>query len=169
MSMEYLVKVEESRPATNEKPSAGPVYRSIYAKDGLLEVPPGLESPWQFFSDTAQKNPNNRMLGRRQVTDSKAGPYAWLTYGEVYDSAMRIGSAMRSRGVNPGDRCGIYGSNCPEWIIAMEACNSQAVTYVPLYDTLGANAVEFIINHAEVSIAFVQENKLSAVSYFDLI
>uniref|UniRef100_A0A2P2M446 Long-chain-fatty-acid--CoA ligase n=3 Tax=Rhizophora mucronata TaxID=61149 RepID=A0A2P2M446_RHIMU len=163
MSMEYLVKVEESRPATNEKPSAGPVYRSIYAKDGLLEVPPGLESPWQFFSDTAQKNPNNRMLGRRQVTDSKAGPYAWLTYGEVYDSAMRIGSAMRSRGVNPGDRCGIYGSNCPEWIIAMEACNSQAVTYVPLYDTLGANAVEFIINHAEVSIAFVQENKLSAI------
>lgn len=30
----------------------------------------------------------------------------------------------------------------------------------------GANAVEFIINHAEVSIAFVQENKIPAVSYF---
>ncbi|OMO83628.1 AMP-dependent synthetase/ligase [Corchorus capsularis] len=45
-----------------------------------------------------------------------------------------------------------------------KACNSQAITYVPLYDTLGANAVEFIINHAEVSIAFVQENKLPAVS-----
>lgn len=28
----------------------------------------------------------------------------------------------------------------------------------------GANAVEFIINHAEVSVAFVQENKLPAVS-----
>lgn len=87
----------------------------------------------------------------------------WLTYKEVYDSAMRMGSAMRRRGVNPGDRCGIYGSNCPEWITAMEACDSQAITYVPLYDTLGPNAVEFIINHAEVSIAFVQENKLSSI------
>ncbi|PRQ23575.1 putative long-chain-fatty-acid--CoA ligase [Rosa chinensis] len=48
----------------------------------------------------------------------------------------------------------------PGWIIAMEACNSHAITYVPLYDTLGANAVEFIINHAEVPIAFVQENKI---------
>ncbi|KAK4562885.1 hypothetical protein RGQ29_005391 [Quercus rubra] len=163
MSDIYTVKVEESRPPTAQKPSAGPVYRSIYAKDGLLELPAGLESPWQFLSDSAKRNPSNPMLGRRQVTDSKVGPYVWLTYQEVHDAAIRVGSAIRSRGVNPGDRCGIYGSNCPEWIIAMEACNSQAVTYVPLYDTLGPNAVEFIINHAEVSIAFVQENKISAI------
>ncbi|XP_068655042.1 probable CoA ligase CCL6 isoform X2 [Aristolochia californica] len=60
-------------------------------------------------------------------------------------------------------RCGIYGSNCPEWIIAMEACNSKGIYYVPLYDTLGANAVVFIINHAEVSIAFVQGNKMDSM------
>ncbi|EEF43331.1 acyl CoA synthetase, putative [Ricinus communis] len=165
MSMEYLVKVEESRPAASDgKPSAGPVFRSIYAKDGLLEVSAELDSPWQFLSDSALKNPNNRMLGRRLVTDSKvAGPYVWLTYKEVYETAIRIGSAMRSRGLNPGDRCGIYGSNCPEWITAMEACKSHAITFVPLYDTLGPNAVEFIVNHAEVSLAFVQESKLSSI------
>ena len=38
------MKVEEGRPATDAKPSAGPVYRSIYAKDGLLEVPSDFES-----------------------------------------------------------------------------------------------------------------------------
>ncbi|XP_058191011.1 probable CoA ligase CCL6 [Rhododendron vialii] len=163
MSVSYTVKVEESRPATGEKPSAGPVYRCIYAKDGLMEVPAGMQSPWEFFSDSAKRNPENRMLGRRKIIDSKAGPYVWITYGEAYDSALSMGSAIRSRGVNPGDRCGIYGSNCPEWIISMEACSSHAITYVPLYDTLGPNAVEFIINHAEVSIAFVQENKIPAV------
>ncbi|GKV23762.1 hypothetical protein SLEP1_g33458 [Rubroshorea leprosula] len=163
MSVSWTVKVEEARPATEKCPSAGPVYRCIYAKDGLLELPDGMHSPWEFFSGTVKRIPNNQMLGRR-ITDSKqAGPYVWLTYQEVYDAALRMGSAMRSCGVNPGDRCGIYGSNCPEWIISMEACISQAVTYVPLYDTLGSNAVEFIINHAEVSIAFVQENKLPAI------
>lgn len=45
----------------------------------------------------------------------------------------------------------------------MEACNSHAITYVPLYDTLGPNAVEFVINHAEVSIAFIQESKIPAM------
>ncbi|XP_022148648.1 long chain acyl-CoA synthetase 2 isoform X1 [Momordica charantia] len=167
MPAAYTVAVEEATPESSGRPSAGPVYRSIYAKDGLLQLPAGLDSPWQFFSDSVKRNPGNRMLGRRQTNgDSKllqAGSYVWLTYQEAYDAAIRMGSAIRNRGVNPGDRCGIYGSNCPEWIIAMEACNSQAVTYVPLYDTLGANAVEFIINHAEVSIAFVQESKLASI------
>ncbi|KAI4295581.1 hypothetical protein L6164_035613 [Bauhinia variegata] len=163
MAEVYSVKVEEARPASGEKPSAGPVYRCIYAKDGLLEVPPSLESPWEFFSDSVKRNPSNPMLGRRQKTDSKVGSYVWLTYQEAYDIAIRMASAMKSRVVNPGDRCGIYGSNCPEWIISMEACNSCAITYVPLYDTLGPNAVEFIINHAQISIAFVQENKIPSI------
>jgi long-chain acyl-CoA synthetase len=45
----YTVKVEEARPASHEKPSAGPVYRCIYAKDGLLELPSHFQSPWDFF------------------------------------------------------------------------------------------------------------------------
>ncbi|KAE9620419.1 hypothetical protein Lal_00019706 [Lupinus albus] len=161
----YTVKVEEARPETHEKPSAGPVYRCIYAKNALLELPSHFQSPWDFFRDSATRYPSNPMLGWRQKTkiDSKVGPYEWVTYQEAYDAAVRMGAAMRSCGVNPGDRCGIYGSNCPQWIIAMEACNSYAVTYVPLYDTLGPNAVEFIINHAEVSIGFVHENKIPSI------
>ncbi|XP_019169885.1 PREDICTED: long chain acyl-CoA synthetase 2 [Ipomoea nil] len=160
---DYVVKVEEGKPAGDGKPSAGPVYRCIYAKDALMEMPAGLESPWDFFSNSVKKYPKNPMLGRRQITDKKAGSYVWMTYEESYNTAKKIGSAIRKCGVNPGDKCGIYGTNSPEWIMAMEACNSQAISYVPLYDTLGANAVEFIINHAELSIAFVQENKIPAI------
>lgn len=36
----------------------------------------------------------------------QVGPYAWLTYQEVYHAAIRFGSAIRSRGVNPvSDKC----------------------------------------------------------------
>lgn len=47
----YTVEVEGSRPATNDggKPSAGPVYRCIYAKDGLMDIPSQYNSPWDFF------------------------------------------------------------------------------------------------------------------------
>lgn len=46
---DYTVKVEEGRAADNGKPSAGAVYRCIYAKDGLMEIPPAFQSPWDFF------------------------------------------------------------------------------------------------------------------------
>ncbi|KAL3648217.1 eukaryotic long-chain fatty acid CoA synthetase (LC-FACS) [Castilleja foliolosa] len=139
---------KEGRAAANGKPSSGPVYRCIYAKDGLLEIPDGLDSARDFFSNSVKRNPGNRMLGRRQVIDGKANAYTWLTYKQVYDATLKIGSAIRSRGVNPGDKCGVYGANCPKWIIALQAC---------------ANAVEFIINHAEISIAFAQESKLPSM------
>ncbi|PRQ23569.1 putative long-chain-fatty-acid--CoA ligase [Rosa chinensis] len=93
---------------------------------------------------TVKRNPSGQMLGQGQVNKKKVGPYVWTPYQEVYDAAIRVGSSIRSHVVNP-------------------ACDSHAITYVPLYDTLGANAVEFIINRAEVSIAFVQENKIPAI------
>lgn len=31
----------------------------------------------------------------------QVGSYTWLTYQDVYDAALKMGSAMRSRGVNP--------------------------------------------------------------------
>lgn len=111
-------------------------------------------------SFSVKRNPDNKLLGHREIVDGKAGKYVWLTYKEVYDQVIKIGSAMRTCGVEPRDKCGIYGANCEEWAIAMEACNGHSVCCVPLYDTLGANAVEFIIRHAEVQIAFVQESKL---------
>ena len=45
----------------------------------------------------------------------------------------------------------------------MQACNRQSIYCVPLYDSLGENAVEFIINHSESSILFVAKDKLSTV------
>jgi len=49
MAEVYTVKVEEARLETDEKPSAGPVYRCIYARDGLMDLPSHFESPWDFF------------------------------------------------------------------------------------------------------------------------
>ncbi|GJN29596.1 hypothetical protein PR202_gb17836 [Eleusine coracana subsp. coracana] len=42
----------------------------------------------------------------------------------------------------------------------LQACNALGVCCIPLYDTLGAGAVEFIICHAEIPIVFVEEKKI---------
>ncbi|KAJ6703457.1 LONG-CHAIN-FATTY-ACID--COA LIGASE [Salix viminalis] len=157
----YLIEVEKAKEAKDGKPSMGPVYRSLFAKDGFPPPVPGLESCWDVFRMSVEKYPNNPMLGRREIVNGKAGKYVWQTYKQVYDVVIKVGNSIRSCGVEPGAKCGIYGSNSAEWIMSMEACNAHGLYCVPLYDTLGASAVEFIICHSEVSIVFVEEKKIS--------
>ncbi|XP_031131427.1 long chain acyl-CoA synthetase 4-like [Ipomoea triloba] len=156
----FTVEVGPAKEANGEKPSIGPVYRSVFAKDGFPPPIDGMDCCWDVFRLSVEKYPNNRMLGRREIVNGKAGKYVWMTYKEVYDVVMKVGSSIRSCGVEQGGKCGIYGANCPEWMISMEACNAHGLYCVPLYDTLGAGAVEFIISHAEVTIAFAEEKKM---------
>ncbi|MCE3050528.1 Long chain acyl-CoA synthetase 4 [Datura stramonium] len=160
MAERFIIEVEPSKPAKDGKPSVGPVYRSLFAKDGFPPPIEGLDSCWDIFRLSVEKYPNNRMLGRRKIVDGKPGKYEWMTYKEVYDVVIKVGNSIRNCGVEKGGTCGIFGANCPEWIMSMEACNAHGLYCVPLYDTLGAGAVEFIISHAEVAIAFVEEKKI---------
>ncbi|OAY69152.1 Long chain acyl-CoA synthetase 4 [Ananas comosus] len=158
--MKYLVEVEKGREGVDGGPSVGPVYRSVFAEDGFPPPIPGLDSCWDVFRMAVEKYPNNRMLGQREIVDGKAGKYVWKSYKEVHEIVMKVGASIRSCGVEQGRRCGIYGANCPEWMISMQACNAHGIYCVPLYDTLGAGAVEFILCHAEIQIAFVEEKKI---------
>nr|XP_043618685.1 long chain acyl-CoA synthetase 1-like [Erigeron canadensis] len=100
------------------------------------------------------------MLGWRELVNEKWGTYIWKTYKAVYEEVLHVAYAIGASGLQPGCKVGIYGSNCPQWIVAMEACNAQSCICVPLYDTLGAGAVNFILEHAEVDIVFVQDKKV---------
>ena len=44
---------------------------------------------------------------------------------------------------------------------AVQACNRHTVYCVPLYDSLGENAIEFIIHQAEVSLACTAGDKMA--------
>lgn len=159
----YVFEIEKAKDSTGGKPSVGPVYRSVFSKDGFKPPADGMDTCWDVFRMSVEKYPGNPLLGRREIVNSKAGKYVWLTFKDVYDIVMKVGASIRSCGVQQGERCGIYGINCPEWMISMQACNAHGLYCVPLYDSLGANAVEFIICHAEVSIAFVEEAKIPEV------
>ncbi|KAK1381668.1 Long-chain-fatty-acid--CoA ligase [Heracleum sosnowskyi] len=156
----YIVEVEPAKPSENGKPAMGPVYRSTFGVEPHI---PGMDSCWDIFRMSVEKYPNNPMLGHREIVDGKHGDYVWLTYKQVYDIVIKVGNAIRNCGVEQGGRCGIYGANSEGWIISMEACNAHGLYCVPLYDTLGASAVEFVICHAEVSIVFAEEKKIPEV------
>ncbi|KAL7203208.1 hypothetical protein ACSBR2_016500 [Camellia fascicularis] len=159
----FVVEIEKAKAAANGRPSMGPVYRNLLAKDGFRPLTPGIDSCWDIFRASVEKFPKNRMLGEREIVNGKAGKYVWFTYEEVYERVLKVGASIRSCGIKQGARCGIYGANCMKWIISMQAFNAHGLYCVPLYDSLGAGAVEYIICHAEISLTFVEETKIPEV------
>lgn len=99
-------------------------------------------------------------LGRRSVNAAgQFGPYVWETYREVNQHILNFGSGLmnlinhtlndpRTRGIP----IGMWAVNRPEWFITDMACASQSLFTVALYDTLGPDAVEYVVNHSELEI-----------------
>lgn len=163
MGKSFAVQVESGKAGKDGRPAVGPVYRSEQAKDGFPVMDDNMNTSWEVFRAAAEKYPGNRMLGWREITNGKAGHYLWKTYKEIYHEVLQVGSALRQLGAEPGSRIGIYGVNCPQWIVVMEACNGYSLLCVPLYDTLGSGAVDYIIEHAEIDIVFVQDKKAKEI------
>ncbi|GER44373.1 long-chain-fatty-acid CoA ligase [Striga asiatica] len=147
----FAVKVEEGKKGRDGQPSVGPVYRNLLAEHAYPPIDPNISTCWDIFRESVEKHSGNRMLGWREFVNGKWGPYVWKTYKEAYQETLQAGSALRKHGFEPGARVGIYGSNCPQWIVAMEACNANSFICVPLYDTL---------DHAEIDVVFVQDAKV---------
>uniref|UniRef100_A0A673BW80 Arachidonate--CoA ligase n=1 Tax=Sphaeramia orbicularis TaxID=375764 RepID=A0A673BW80_9TELE len=80
-------------------------------------------------------------------------PYKWMSYKEVNARAEHLGSGLLHQGCqpNPNQFIGVFAQNRPEWIISELACYTYSMVVVPLYDTLGPDAIRFIINTAEIS------------------
>ncbi|KAF5198607.1 Long chain acyl-coa synthetase [Thalictrum thalictroides] len=156
----FAAQIGEGQKGKDGEPSVGPVYRNLLSKDDFPPPDVNMRTTWDIIKVSAEKYSGNKMLGRREIIDGKLGPYVWKTYKEVYTEVLHIGSALRAAGAEPGSCVGIYGANCIQWIIAMQACSAHSIICVPLYDTLGQGAVNFILEHAEIGIVFVQDKKV---------
>ncbi|RWR95381.1 AMP-dependent synthetase/ligase [Cinnamomum micranthum f. kanehirae] len=95
-----------------------------------------------------------KYLGTRVRVDGTVGEYKWMTYGEAGTARAAIGSALIYHGVPKGSCIGLYFVNRPEWIIVDHACSAYSYISVPLYDTLGPDAVKYVVDHANVQAIF---------------
>uniref|UniRef100_A0A8C2X7U0 Long-chain-fatty-acid--CoA ligase n=1 Tax=Cyclopterus lumpus TaxID=8103 RepID=A0A8C2X7U0_CYCLU len=76
-----------------------------------------------------------------------------FVFAQVVDRAENIGSALIHKGhSHTGDKfIGIFSQNRPEWSISELACYTYSMVGVPLYDTLGTEAIGYIIHRAAIS------------------
>ena len=86
----------------------------------------------------------------------KAGG-AWhtLTHADVLQRVVRTGLALGRLGVRRGDRVAILAENRPGWAVADFACLCIGVTNVPVYPTLPANQIRYILKDSGARAIFV--------------
>jgi long-chain acyl-CoA synthetase len=139
---------------------------------GLIDehTPNTLTTLDQVFADGMKAGKDRPFLGRRPVISTnplKFAPfYTWSTYGEVDTRRRHIGSALHSLfqssklGGGEFQTVGIWAPNCPEWQIVDLALQGYQKVSVSLYDTLGKDSVEYIIDHAYLSIIFATSDHI---------
>ena len=93
---------------------------------------------------------NGPCLGYRKPNQ----PYKWISYKQVSDRAEYLGSCLLHKGYKSSQDqfVGIFAQNRPEWVISELACYTYSMVAVPLYDTLGTEAIIFVINRADIPV-----------------
>ncbi|KAI1781061.1 acetyl-CoA synthetase-like protein [Hypoxylon cercidicola] len=144
-----------------EREGRSAIYRHWRFQDKpLLDTyKPELRTFHDLFQDAVKRFPNNKCLGTRPwnpTTKSWENKYVWQTYTEVAARSKNFGSGIyelhRRIGIPPGNHgVGIWSQNRAEWQIADIGLTTQSLFSVSLYETLGPDASEYILKHAELS------------------
>ncbi|MGQ0538673.1 MAG: AMP-dependent synthetase/ligase [Gemmatimonadaceae bacterium] len=97
------------------------------------------------------------------------GAAGWeaISHARILEWSRRIALGLRELGVRRGDRVAILSENRPEWAIADFACLTSGVVDVPIYATLPAEQIAFLLNDSGSVAIFVsgaaQAEKIAAI------
>jgi len=96
------------------------------------------------------------------------GAYEWIDYETLQNRRTNAGKGLielyqREGIIGKQHGVGLWCQNRPEWQIIDLACMSQSLFTVSLYDTLGPDASEYIINHAKLACVATSLNHVAAL------
>ncbi len=78
----------------------------------------------------------------------------------VWKRSHNFAGGLVQVGCKAKENIGIFSKNRPEWVITEQACYAQNMVVVSLYDTLGPDAVAYILNHANISTVVCSQDKI---------
>ena len=127
------------------------------AEKELMSGPSNLKSLKDLFLYSTAQYANLNFIGTKQ-TD---GEYTWQTYQEIMDLARAFGSSLISKNLVPTTKeyknmelkfLGVYSKNRAEYVITDIAAVLFGITSVPIYDTLGPEALDFIFDQTKMAV-----------------
>ncbi len=86
------------------------------------------------------------------------GKYVGITYDEFYSKVELFAHGLTSLGLKRGDKLAILSENRPEWPITDLASLAVGAIDVPIFPTLTAKQIEYILDNGDVAFVVVSNS-----------
>lgn len=160
-----------SKAVTEPTETESAIYRCATHPDSLISHPKsGAMTLQEIFLHNFNSEPDREFLGLKVQRENESKPhYEYLTWRQVEEKVKMIGTAITKFGLAPEKqqykdfKCkfvGIQARNSIEWILTDIACMCYGFTTMPLYDTLGEEAVKCMFEETEMETLFVTADLL---------
>jgi long-chain acyl-CoA synthetase len=82
----------------------------------------------------------------------------WRAYSiqEYVEKVNNLSYGLINLGIHKGDRIASISANRPEWNIVDMAMMQVGAIHVPIYPTIGTNDYDYIFNHADIKMVFIE-------------
>lgn len=81
------------------------------------------------------------------------------SWGQMHDEVRAFSIGLRLLGVGPGDRVAVIGGNRPRLYWTMLAAQALRAVPVPVYADAVADEMAYVLEHAEVKVAVVEDQE----------
>ena len=120
---------------------------------GLLKNCHTIPQLYEYLTEEYGKTADKPLIMRKV-----AGKFEGISYQDFKIQTENLAGGLAALGIKKGDKVAIISENRPEWVFSDMAILGLGAVDVPLYPSLTAESVEFILNNSE-SKGIILSNK----------
>lgn len=106
----------------------------------------------EMLYKSVEKYPDQRALMWKE-----SGTYTQMTYRRLWERIKHFSAGLKAKGISNQDKLAILAHSGPMWTISDFSAASLHVTNVPIYPTIPAEQVKYMIDNAEATCIVVQD------------
>lgn len=161
--MELQRCLAERRSLDNDEVAVSP-QNSSPSVHAHRAIPADFRTPLEMFYHWESVVPDKPWL--RQPTDQGWREYSWRAAGM---RARRLAGVLRDMGLVAGDKVAIYGANSAHWVLADLAIMMAGMISVPIYPTMPADKLRYVVDHSDTRAVFADSAVLAIDALRDLL
>ncbi len=98
--------------------------------------------------------------GKTALARKVGGRWEEISYAELWERVERFAAGLATLGIGEGSRVALISKNRPEWPVADLAIQSLGAATVPVYPTLEAAQISYILTDSGAGVAIVEDEDL---------
>ena len=104
----------------------------------------------EVIRETAARNATRDAL----ISCHQGLRYSWK---DLLHEAERVAAGLFALGVNPGDRAGVWSTNCAEWVLLQYACALSGIVLVNVNPAYRSHELRYVLKRSRIRVLFLHE------------